>query len=344
MNKQIALLHGAGYVGGELIRLLLGHPDASLVTVTSRAFSGEPVWKAHPPLRGQTQLVFADPDEVDVAGLDAVLLAAEHGKGAHAVLDLHRAGFEGTVIDLSADFRFQDAALYDRWFGFTHPAPELIRSFTYGLPEIHAPYSPGTRHIANPGCFATALSLALWPVSRHLETFRAAVTALTGASGSGARPRETTHFPTREGNVRAYKVRGHQHMPEVEQVLGPGASVQFVPASGPWTRGIWGLAQVLLPERVGSQDVQRWFFEAYRDRPFVRLYPDELPELRFAVHSPFCDIGWVVNGRELVIAFAEDNLLKGAASQAVQNLNLLMGWPEAAGLLASEAQVSTALS
>lgn len=344
MNKQIALLHGAGYVGGELIRLLLDHPDASLVTVTSRAFSGEPIWKAHPHLRGRTQLTFTDPAELDVGGLDAVLLAAEHGKGAHAVLALRSAGFDGFVVDLSADFRFRDASLYDEWFGFTHPAPQLIPSFVYGLPEVHAPYDPGTRFIANPGCFATALALGLWPVSQHLESYRAAVTALTGASGSGARPRETTHFPTREGNVRAYKVLRHQHLPEVQQVLGSGASVQFIPASGPWTRGIWGTAQVQLPGSVRPDDVERWFMEAYRDKPFVRIYPNELPELRYAVNSPFCDIGWMVSEGSLVVAFALDNLLKGASSQAVQNLNLLMGWPETTGLIPSEAVTSATYS
>ncbi len=337
MKKQIALLHGAGYVGGELIRLLLGHPDAELTVVTSRAFTGEPVTKAHPHLRDQTDLAFTDPADVVVNGLDAVLLAAEHGKSAQAVLDLQNAGFEGVVIDLSADFRFKEAALYDEWFGFTHPAPDLIPAFTYGLPEVFGPYDDGTRFIANPGCFATGLALSLWPLSVHLESYRAAVTALTGASGSGARPKATTHFPTREGNVRAYKVLRHQHLPEVQQVLGPGATVRFIPASGPWTRGIWGTAQIELPGDVEADDVERWYAEAYGAEPFVRIYPNELPELRFAVHSPFCDIGWMIDGDNLVIGFAEDNLLKGAASQAIQNLNLLMGWPEAAGLLPSHA-------
>lgn len=339
MKKQIALLHGAGYVGGELIRILLGHPDVSLATVTSRAFADEPVWKAHPHLRGLTSLEFSNPDDLDTSEADVVLLAAEHGRGAQVVLDLQSAGFDGFVIDLSADFRFKDASLYDEWFGFSHPAPELIPSFVYGLPEVHAPYDSNTRFIANPGCFATGLSLALWPISLHLDSHRASVTALTGASGSGGRPKETTHFPTREGNVRAYKILRHQHLPEVQQVLGPGASVQFVPASGPWTRGIWGTAQIRLPDDVAPHDVDRWFADAYDDKPFVRLYPHELPELRFSVHSPFCDIGWMVNDGNLVIGFAEDNLLKGAASQAVQNLNLLMGWPETTGLLPSDSEI-----
>lgn len=330
MKAQIALFHGAGYVGGELIRLLLTHPEVVLRTVTSRAFAGEPVWKAHPSLRGETELTFTA-DDVDPEGIDMVLIAAEHGKGVESAVRLLDGGFEGSIIDLSADFRFKDASLYDTWFGFTHPKPDLIPSFAYGLPEVYAPYPADVRYIANPGCFASGLSLALWPVSTNLRTFKASVTALTGASGSGARPKETTHYPTREGNVRAYKALRHQHLPEVQQVLGEGASVAFVPVSGPWTRGIWGTAQIDLPEE--EMNVGPWFHRAYDGKPFIRLWENDLPELRFSVQTPFCDIGWMVRGRQLVIAFAMDNLLKGAASQAVQNLNLLLGLPETTGLL-----------
>ncbi len=333
MMHRAALLHGAGYVGGELIRLLLGHPNVEPAAVTSRSFAGQPIWKAHPALRGETNLTFVAHDELDVADIDAVFIAAEHGRGAAQALALLNAGYDGLIVDLSADFRFPDAATYDKWFGFTHPAPELISSYVYGLPEMNAPYPPGTRRIANPGCFATGIALSLMPLARHLDALDVAVTALTGASGSGARPKETTHFPTREGNVRAYKVLQHQHMPEVQQILGPDAHVSFIPVSGPWTRGIWGTAQIRLPGDVTAADVGAWYESAYGEKPFVRLWPDALPELRYAVHTPFCDIGWMVQGRQLVIAFAMDNLLKGAASQAIHNLNLLLGLPETSGLI-----------
>lgn len=333
MEKQIALLHGAGYVGGEIIRLLIDHPDLAIRQVTSRTFAGEPIWKAHPSLRGRTDVVFTDPAELVLEDIDAVLVAAEHGKGAEAVLEITSGGFAGPVVDLSADFRFEDASVYETWFGVVHPAPELVGSYVYGLPEVYAPYPDGTRYVANPGCFATGLALSLWPVSRHLDTFHASVTALTGASGSGVSPTATTHFPTRDGNVRAYKILKHQHLPEVEQVLGDGADVAFVPASGPWTRGIWGTAQIHLPEGTTGDEVTHWFESAYAEKPFVRLWSGTLPELRYAVNTPFCDIGWMVSGRSLVIGFAEDNLLKGAASQAIQNLNLLLNLPETAGLL-----------
>ncbi len=331
--QRIALLHGAGYAGRELIRLLLGHPQATLAAVTSRTFAGQPLWTAHPSLRGQTDLDFTAPDALDVSTLDAVLIAAEHGKGVKTVLSLLDDGFEGAIVDLSADLRFEDPALYETWFGYTHPAPDLLDAFAYGLVEAHAPYPSDTRWVANPGCFATGIGLTLRPLAQHLAPFTASVTALTGASGSGTRAKATTHFPTRDGNVRAYKILAHQHLPEIQQTLTPHAEVAFVPVSGPWTRGIWGTAHIVLPESVDEPAITHWFNSAYGDRPFVRCWPGQLPELRFAAHTPFCDIGWVVKDHHLVVGFALDNLLKGAASQAIQNLNLVMGWPETAGLM-----------
>lgn len=338
-TRRIAVLHGAGYVGGELIRLLLAHPHCTLTAVTSRTFAGRPLWHAHPGLRGLTDLTFVEEEALTLSALDGVLIAAEHGQGAYAAKRLLAIGYQGIVIDLSADFRFQEAALYPVWFGFDHPAPELLGQFIYGLPEVYAPYPAGTRLVANPGCFATGLALALWPLSQHLELGTVAATALTGASGSGTRPKVTTHFPERDGNVRAYKVLTHQHLPEVQQVIGPGPQIAFVPASGPWTRGIWGIAQLTLPNHLSPDEVTCWYETAYGQAPFVRLWPGQLPELRYAVHTPFCDLGWVVRDRQLVVGFALDNLLKGAASQAIQNLNVLLGLPQAAGLLPTHAEV-----
>lgn len=330
-RPRVAVLHGAGYVGGELARLLLAHPDFELTCVTSRSFAGQPLWAAHPTLRGTTDLLFSD--TCPLAETDAVLCAAEHGRAAETVARLLEAGFEGPIVDLSSDFRFRDPATYPTWFGRTHPAPELLEVFHYGLPEVHAPYPAGTRLVANPGCFATGIALALWPLARHLDALEAHVTALTGASGSGVTPSATTHFPTRDGNVRAYKVLAHQHLPEVEAVLGAHARVRFVPCSGPWVRGIWGTAHVALPRGTTAEDVAAWYEAAYADAPAVRRWPGALPELRFAVRTPFCDIGWLLHDGHLVVGFALDNLLKGAATQAIQNLNLLLGLPEMAGLV-----------
>lgn len=337
-HYRTAVLHGAGYVGGELIRLLLHHPHADLRAATSRTFAGEPLWKAHPALRGETELTFTAGDEMVVDDLDVVFVAAEHGQGAAESVRLLEAGFDGLIVDLSADFRFSDASQYTKWFGFAHPAPHLLSSFVYGLPEVNAPYPRQTKRIANPGCFATGIALALYPLATNLHELDAAVTALTGASGSGAQPKATTHFPTRDGNLRAYKVLEHQHLPEVRQILGDNAHVSFVPVSGPWTRGIWGTAQIKLPEGTLRDEVDSWYEEAYSDAPFVRCWPGALPELRFAVNTPFCDIGWMVRDGRLVVAFAIDNLLKGAAGQAVHNFNLLLGLHETVGLLSASSR------
>jgi len=327
--SRIAVLHGAGYVGRELIRLLIGHPRAELTCVTSRSFAGKPLDAAHPELRSQHSLKFSGPEDADLEAADAVLVAAEHTRGAAMVAKLLSGGFEGPVIDLSADHRFVNTTAYETLYGVRHPAPEQQMAFQYGVPEIFAPY--GCRCIANPGCFATGMLLSLWPLHTHLGPFTATVIALTGASGSGARPKPATHYPTRDGNVRAYKALSHQHLPEITQFLNPDTRIAFVPVSGPWTRGIWGLVQMEIG--VDPAAIGQWYKQVYGAQPFVRLWPDTLPELRAAVHTPFCDIGWVVRDQHLVIGFALDNLLKGAASQAIQNLNLLMGWPHAAGLL-----------
>jgi N-acetyl-gamma-glutamyl-phosphate reductase len=330
LRKRVGLLHGAGYAGGEIIRILLNHPAFELTRVTSRSFAGEPVWRAHAALQGQTDLSFTE--DIDYGALDALIITAEHGQGVQAVIRALDAGYENAIVDLSADFRFEDESIYPEWFGFRHPAPKLLSQFAYGLSEVNAPYE-GKTWIANPGCFASGLALALYPLADPLVPLSAAMTALTGASGSGARPKPTTHYPTREGNVRAYKPLAHQHLPEVQMVLGPEAEVSFVPVSGPWVRGIWGTAHVSLPAGVNFEDVSNWYRSAYRQKPLIRLSPGTLPELRASVNTPFCDIGWVVREQQLIVTFALDNLLKGAASQAVQNLNLIFDLPETAGLL-----------
>ena len=330
-KKTVAVLHGAGYAGRELIRILLGHPHVALAAITSRTFADKPIHQAHPDLRGATGMAFTDPSDLDAAGLDGVLIAAEHGKAVQVVMDLLSRRFDGAIVDLSADFRLNDPADYERWYGFEHPAPDLLPQFVYGMTELTAPYH--TNRVANPGCFATGVALALRPLQEKLSSYHASITAITGASGSGTRPKAATHYPTRDGNIRAYKVLRHQHLPEVMQLLHPGASVSLVPASGPWSRGIWGSVHISAMAPDPSAAIGELYEAYYGDKPLVRLWPGMLPELRYAVGTPFCDIGWVEQGECLVIGFALDNLLKGAASQAIQNLNEVLGMGPAAGLL-----------
>ncbi len=326
---RAAVLHGAGYVGRELIRLLHAHPLVELAQVTSRSHAGQPLHDAHPAFRGMIPGSFVD--ELSELDVDIVFIAAGHGRGADAVAKLLKQGYDGKIIDMSADFRLQSPELYEAVYGSEHPLPDLIPDFRYGLPEITGAHPPGTKYIANPGCFATGIALALHPLA-NIPSLRAVVTAMTGASGSGALASSTTHFPNRSGNVRAYRVHSHRHTPEVEQTLSLTGGIVFTPVSGPWTHGIWGTASVQIPYDL---DVASAFASAYADAALIRLYQDELPELAPTVHSPFCDIGWISNGRELVIGFALDNLMKGAASQAIQNMNLLFDIDETVGLIPS---------
>ncbi|NBC01461.1 MAG: N-acetyl-gamma-glutamyl-phosphate reductase [Bacteroidetes bacterium] len=329
----VALLHGAGYVGGTLVRLLQAHPAVHVQTVTSRTFAGQPLHAAHPALRGVTDLRFTAPEAFDPESAAAVVVAAEHGRGMAVVAALLQQGYAGAIVDMSADFRFRDAATYQAWYDAPHTAPALLEQFAYGVPELQAPYA--TPYVANPGCFATGLRLALAPLASQLPTLRVAATALTGASGSGATPSATTHFPTRSGNVRAYRTFRHRHLPEVLQGLDGSVDLAFSPASGPWTHGIWGTLHVHAPGGLSEETLTAWFEAAYAEAPLIRRYPGHLPELQPVVGSPFCDVGWVVEGGHAAIGFALDNLMKGAASQAVQNLNLLLGLPETAGLLSN---------
>ena len=333
--KRTAVLHAAGYVGRSLMDVILKHPDLDLVAATSRSFAGQPVSAAHPVLAGRTTLSFSE--TLDASDLDVVFVAAGHGQGAAAVSALRETGYDGLIVDMSADFRLPDPATYLSRYGKEHPRPDLLESAWYGMPELTGPPPDGTDLIANPGCFATAISLALHPFSTAnghsgYPGLSFSVTAITGASGSGALPKPTTHFPDRDGNMRAYKIFGHQHEAEIDR-MAPGVSYSFVPASGPWTAGIWGTAQAMLADGLDSRAIAALFAECYADKPLIRLWPDALPELRWSVGSPFTDIGWVVRNNKLVVGFGIDNLMKGAATQAIQNANLAFGWNVARGLL-----------
>lgn len=330
-----AVVHGSGYVGRELIKLIAQHPSLTLDTVVSGSAAGRKLHEVHPTLRGTSDLTFIDIASADLSAHDVVFVAGVPGTGVSAYKLLSESGFDGALIDLSTDFRFADPDDHLKWNGAPRGDDEGASDFVYGLPEIRAPYPDNTRLIANPGCFATGLALAIWPLASNLDSGSVNVTALTGASGSGISPSKTTHFPDRDGNVRAYKVFAHRHVGEVLQVAGDSLDIAFVPVSGPWTRGIWGTAQITLPEHNGQQEVDEWFESAYAGKSFVRLWHDQLPELHYAVNSPFCDLGWKMSGNHLVVVFALDNLLKGAASQAIQNANLVLGLPEITGLIPS---------
>ncbi len=299
---KAGVVGATGYVGAELCRWLLGHPELELAAVVSRSRAGQRLGDVIPGLDGVTDLVLADPGAL--AGLDVVMLATPHGAAAPLVADLADLP---VIVDCSADHRH---------------APGWV----YGQPELAREALPGARRIAAPGCFATAMSLAIGPLVPHLAG-PVCIAAATGSTGSGADPKPATHHPERFHNLKAYKVLAHQHVPEVCTFLGL-SSLTFVPQSAPVDRGIFCTAFV----PVGEVDARSIVADAYATAPLVRLR-SETPELRHVRGTAFADLAAHQDGGTAVVLVAIDNLGKGAAAQAVQALNLALGLPEACGLL-----------
>jgi N-acetyl-gamma-glutamyl-phosphate reductase len=316
---------GAGFAGGELIRLLLGHPNVEISAATSSTFPGQPVFLAHPNLRGRTALSFTR--KLDYAKLDCLFLAGGHGDAMNNVPAILAQTPRLRIIDLSGDFRLRDAALYPRWYTREHKAPGLLKKFAYGLVELNRAEIRKARLVANPGCFATATALALGPLAQGGLAGTVSVTAVTGSSGSGASPSAIAHHPTRHANLRAYKPFTHQHVPEVEQILDRLAGrrsmkLSLIPISGPFARGIYAVCQVDLP---------KGWTAAYKGSSFIRLVC-EPPSLNAVNGSNHCDVFVAVQDGRIGVISAIDNLVKGASGQAVQNLNVMMGWDESLGL------------
>lgn len=334
MTAKVAILGGTGYGGMELARLLLAHPGVRVTAITSRT-STKPVADAWPHLRGFTDLAFSQetPEALRALALenDVLFQAKPHGVSAAQSPALLDQAPRLKVIDLSGDFRLRDASQYEAWYGLAHPAPTRLKEAVYGLPECgHREALRRARLVANPGCHATATVLALWPLARAgLLSGRVAVSSVTGSSGSGSEPGKGTHHPERFLNFKAYKPLKHQHLPEILGALGADARVDFVPHSAPISRGIHVTA--FAPVRVGAERVSATFREAYGEEPFVRLTP-EPPELRAVVGTNLADLHVTVGDGVAVVTVVIDNLGKGMAGTAVQNLNLLLGLPETTGL------------
>lgn len=342
MQLDIAILGASGYGGGELLRWLSGHPRVAGLRGTARTLAGEPFWKAHPNLRGVVDGRFEeDIDWRDLAASEqpVVFSALSHGALAEKLPALEAAwaaagiGERLLLVDLSGDFRLQDPAVFAKAYKKVHPCPEQLPRFVYGLPEWNKARLPGARRIANPGCFATALQLGVLPL-RGLPLGFLAASAATGSSGSGASPSEGTHHPLRAQDFRAYKVLAHQHLPEVHMAMaacGVEATLAFVPQSAPMVRGIFASLIFPLPPELDAKALQARTQLAFQDQPFVRLVEDS-PKVTAVTGSNFADIAVAAKGGSGVVLVAIDNLCKGMASQAVQNMNLALGLPETEGL------------
>jgi N-acetyl-gamma-glutamyl-phosphate reductase len=336
MKLKVGIYGGSGYGGAELLRILLFHPHAEVVSVTANEHAGKSVGEVHRNLYGLTDLRFETaPDEPEsLYDLDCVFLALPHGRAMEIVPRLPP---HVRVVDLSGDFRLSDAGEFLQHYGREHTALGLQREFVYGLTELNRERIAKARLVSNPGCFATATLLALAPLAAAgAITGRVIVDAKTGSSGSGAKPAANTHHPQRMNSFYAYKPFTHQHVPEIEQALravGDWTSdLVFMTHSLPVARGIFASVYAETKQEMSAGEARALFADFYGERFFVRLV-DGSPDINWVKMTNFCDIGFAARGRQLVVFSAIDNLVKGAAGQAVQNMNLMFGLDERAGLL-----------
>jgi len=337
---DVAVVGAAGYVGIEAVRLVLGHPRLRLVLATSGADAGKPVAEVYPALAGATDLVFEGPSAEKIANVaNVALLAVPHTAAIEFAVPLLKAGV--TVIDLSADFRLADPAVYEEWYGVEHAAPELLQEAVYGLPELDRSRLSGSRLVACPGCYPTATALAAAPALEAgiATNTRVVVDAKSGVSGAGRSLAPSTHFVAANESVRAYKMGGqHRHTPEMEQTLsmaaGRAISVIFTPHLIPMTRGLLSTVYLDVPSSFTTADAVVLYRERFAGEPFVYVHDAGFtPSTAEVAGSNRAAIGVAVDQRTniLVATCAIDNLGKGAAGQAVQCLNAVLCYPETEG-------------
>jgi len=329
---RVGIFGGSGYGGSELLRILLFHPHVELVFVTANEQAGKPIGEVHRNLNGLIQLNFIkEPENLD--GVDCVFLALPHGQAMEIVPRL-----PGSVkaIDLSGDFRLRDQLTFEKHYKQAHTAMSAQAEFVYGLTETNREAIRSARLIANPGCFATATLLGLAPlVARNLLNGRVIVDAKTGSSGSGAKAAANTHHPQRMNSFYAYKPFTHQHVPEIEQELehvGDWTNeLVFMTHSLPVARGIFASIYAETRNDFSEEDLRKVFADYYHESFFVRLVQGS-PDINWVKTTNFCDLGFAARGKQIVVFSAIDNLVKGAAGQAIQNMNLMFGLEETTGL------------
>ena len=336
MKTRVGIFGGSGYGGAELLRILLQHPHAEVALVTANEHAGKLVADVHRNLYGLTELRFesAPTDLSQLTDLDCVFFALPHGQALALAPQLPAAV---KAIDLSGDFRLGDPAAFLQHYGREHTAMDLQREFVYGLTETNRAAISRARLVSNPGCFATATLLGLAPlVAGGQLTGRVIVDAKTGSSGSGAKPAANTHHPQRSNSFYAYKPFTHQHVPEIEQELrrvGDWTSeLVFMTHSLPVARGIFASIYCETRDELTADDARALFADFYRGAFFIRLVSGS-PDINWVKTTNFCDLGFSARGRQLVVFSAIDNLVKGAAGQAVQNMNLMFGLDEKIGLM-----------
>lgn len=335
MSERVGIVGGSGYVGGELLRLLIRHPAVEIAAVTSRSLAGKPITRAHPNLRGRTELKFSAPEELKE--YSTLFTALPHGTTMAEMP--HYLKIAPKIIDLSADFRLKNPQDYLTWYGYEHKNPEWLKEFVYGMPELHREEISRAQWVAVPGCTATSAIIPLWPLVQKFRVRLAVVDAKVGSSAGGSEPGPDSHHPQRAGVVRSFKPTGHRHLAEMEQELKLEKKISFSPHAVELVRGILSTMHVFIEDEYTEKDIWQMYLKAYKDEPFVRLVKERaglyrFPEPKLVEGTNFCDIGFERDERtgRLVVISAIDNLMKGAAGQAVQCFNLMCGFDERAGL------------
>ena len=334
---KIGIIGGTGYTGVELLRLLAAHPQADLRVITSRGEAGKPVAALFPNLRGHVRLAFSEPDPKALAGCDVVFSATPNGVAMTHARELLSSGVK--LIDLAADFRLKDPAVWEKWYGVPHACPELLAEAVYGLPEVNREKIRKARLIANPGCYPTAVQLGFLPLLANnlVDAQHLVADAKSGVSGAGKKAEAHLLFSEAADSMKAYAVAGHRHLPEIRQGLEAAyakpVGLTFVPHLIPMIRGIHATLYARLTRPM--EDLQALYERHYANEPFVDVMPaGSHPETRsvraanvcrIAVHRP-------QGGDTVVVLSVIDNLVKGAAGQAIQNMNILFGLDERAGL------------
>ncbi len=332
---RVSIVGGSGYGGGELVRLLLDHPNVEIHQVTSERFAGKLINKIHPNLRKATTLKFCTIS--DLSQCDFLFLSLPHG---HAMDKIgYFESLAPRIIDLSGDFRLDDAGQFEKWYGHPHKCPEYLSKFIYGIPEINRDAIKTASLVTGAGCNATATILALRPLFRRNLANRAVIEVKAGSSEGGNSASDASHHPERSGAVRSYKPTGHRHVAEMHQELGLDRELYFSATSIEMVRGILATCHVFLDKPLSEKDVWKLFREDYGEEPFIRIVKEKTgiyryPEPKLLSGTNFCDIGFEIDphSNRLVVISAIDNLMKGAAGQAVQAMNVMLGVDEATAL------------
>lgn len=341
---SVGIVGASGYAGGELLRLLLQHPEIEVKIATSKQHSGEFVFKVHPNLKGLSNLVFTSDSPEDVASkVDLVFMAVPHGSSAPVIPRVIEQG--GRIIDLSADFRLKNPEDYPVWYGWEHPIPELLGKFAYGLPELHRSEIASSNLVSVPGCLASSSIYSLAPLAKAgLINGPVIVDGKIGSSGSGNRSSQSTHFSERYNSIRIYSPVGHRHIGEIEQELsqvsGSKIRASMSAHSVNMVRGILTTSTVFPETSISVQELWKVYRSFYRGEHFVRFMMDQTglykyPDPKLVVGSNFVDLGFAVDDHinRIVAIGAIDNLIKGTAGNAIQSMNIMMGFREEEGLM-----------